>query len=210
MNRNSENIQQLLNNGGLVNQLEGGTNNGGKKSCCGKKDEGIKRNKKMFFRKFNGQRNCQRFKKIFKNLVIASIIYGITTKLLDINRVHFYKMNCSLKLDPHYSHGHSKTEEFKDNAFDGTICYQTAYNQYVLQLIWDLNILWVVFKVLKADMGFRCTCSPKFTKFIQILMAIIRIGTFFYEGVYYALPQIVYHCIYTYIVVWQHVSKLIF
>ena len=123
-----------------------------------------------------------------------------------MNIEKFISEGCAKDLNPEVK---DDSNENKDDINQATICYQTIYNYYVLSLIFDINIIWHIFKVLKADMGFRCTCSPFFTTFLQMIMAIVRIFVFFVGVVYYVLPYVLMHCIYSYIVIWKHLKKLI-
>ena len=67
---------------------EGGTAAGAdrrsrKKKCCKneKKFKPLKRNVRMYYHQFDKIRRCLRFKKIFKNIVIGTMVY-ITAYLL--------------------------------------------------------------------------------------------------------------------------------
>lgn len=80
----------------------------------------------------------------------------------------------------------------------------------IFKQIYKLCIVWLTFKVLKADMGFRCKSSPLFSSIVSGIMAFIRFFAFFYGFLYSILPFLYYHCVYTYVVVIHQVKKMIF
>ena len=53
-------------------------------------------------------------------------------------------------------------------------------NYYLFVLILNLTIVWLVFKIFKADMGFRCKSVPCFSWLVSAIMVIIRFTAFLF------------------------------
>ena len=73
-----------------------------------------------------------RFKKIFKNVIIGCIVYGISEWLIKMNTKKSVSEACSPELNPVVNDNQNENNIFINH---GTICYQTVYNYYVLSLI---------------------------------------------------------------------------
>jgi hypothetical protein len=67
------------------------------------------------------------------------------------------------------------------------------------------TMTWLVYKVLKQDMGVRCSCSPRLTTILSLAMTGIRFFALCYGFFYNVFPRIFLHFVYTYIVVWKHI-----
>lgn len=145
--------------------------------------------------------------------MIGTLIFSSCIGLVYSNLSRFRHKDCASELDPR---SNSNTDETLESGVDGestksraNICYQITYNCYFLFLIFSLTIVWLTFKVLKADMGFRCTSSPCFSTFISFIMASIRFFAFFILLLYYILPYVFMHCMYTYIVMYYWIKRTI-
>ena len=73
------------------------------------------------------------------------------------------------------------------------------YKQNFIQLviIFDLTSVWLVFKILKADMGFRCNSVPCCSRLVSASMALIRFFAFLF-GVFIFIFGVIGNCYMTF------------
>ena len=68
-------------------------------------------------------------------------------------------------------------------------------------------MIWLLLKLLKSDMGFRCTSSPGFTKIVSGLMTLVRFIAF-WSFIFDICPLLGKHFVYTYLIFIKHILLL--
>jgi len=85
---------------------------------------------------------------------------------------------------------------------------QAAFNGNALKLIRDTTIIVTAVKVLKYDMGMRCTCSPLCSGFLSFQFVLIRLATIGYF-IFNLFGRFVWLSTHTYTILYNNFGRTI-
>ena len=161
----------------------------------------------MEYKEFDKKRRWYRFRKIFKNILIATLIL-YTCEFLANAATNNFLNNCL------YNESGGETTSESGSGDEGTSdgsgsrhsCYLNDFWKNWMNLFWFVNIMymtlvWLIFKILKADMGFRCTSVPCCSHLVSGLMTLLRFLAFFF-GVLVFIFGFLIHFVWTFVLAW--------